>query len=107
MAFFELRRYKPLPGKMDGWVKMMEEQIIPFQASKGMVICGSFRGETDDSVYIWIRRFESEEQRLAQYEAVYASDFWKANIDPVWQNYHRRADIVVTRIVATPHSPIQ
>jgi len=28
-----------------------------------MVICGSFRGETDESVYVWIRRFESEAQR--------------------------------------------
>jgi hypothetical protein len=36
MAFFELRIYQPLPGKMDGWVKIMEEQIIPFQVSKGM-----------------------------------------------------------------------
>jgi hypothetical protein len=51
MVFFELRHYKVKPGKMDGWVKIMEEQIIPFQVSKGMVICASFRGETDDSAY--------------------------------------------------------
>ena len=63
MAFYELRQYRVLPGKMDGWVEMMEQQIIPFQVSKGMVITGSFRGETDDSVYVWLRRFESEAQR--------------------------------------------
>ena len=67
MAFFELRQYKVKPGMMDAWVKIMEEEIIPFQVSKGMVICGSYRGETDDSCYIWIRRFESEEQRVALY----------------------------------------
>ena len=60
MAFYELRQYKVTPGKMNAWLKIMEEEIIPFQVSKGMVICGSFRGETDDSVYVWIRRFESE-----------------------------------------------
>src|SRR6202007_3371938 len=59
MAFYELRQYKVLPGKMEEWVKIMEEEIIPFQVSKGMVITGSFRGETDDSVYVWTRRFES------------------------------------------------
>jgi len=52
MAFYELRQYKVQPGKMNEWVKIMEEEIIPFQISKGMVICGSFRGETDDSVYV-------------------------------------------------------
>ena len=63
MAFYELRQYFVRPGKMDEWVKIMEEEIIPFQVSKGMVICGSFRGETDPSVYVWLRRFESEQQR--------------------------------------------
>ena len=46
MAFYELRQYKVLPGKLESWVKIMEEEIIPFQVSKGMVITGSFHGET-------------------------------------------------------------
>jgi hypothetical protein len=62
MAFYELRQYHVRPGRMQQWLKLMEEEIIPFQVSKGMVICGSFRGETDESVYVWIRRFESEAQ---------------------------------------------
>src|SRR6516225_3871812 len=68
MAFYELRQYKVQPGKMNEWLNIMEGEIIPFQVSKGMVICGSFRGETDDSVYVWIRRFESESQREALYQ---------------------------------------
>jgi hypothetical protein len=82
MAFYELRQYKVRPGKMDAWVKIMEEEIIPFQISKGMVICGSFRGETDDSAYVWLRRFESEAEREALYKAVYESDHWKTKIAP-------------------------
>ena len=54
MAFYELRQYKVRRGKMKEWLKIMEEEIIPFQVSKGMVITGSYQGETDDSVYIWI-----------------------------------------------------
>jgi len=44
MAFYELRQYKVRPGKMAEWLKIMEEEIIPFQVAKGMVITGSFRG---------------------------------------------------------------
>ena len=107
MAFFELRQYKPLPGKLAEWIEIMEKEIIPFQVSNGMVICGSYRGETDESVYVWIRRFDSEEQRVAQYKAVYESDYWKTQIAPRVPNYLDRSAIVVTRLTATPRSPVQ
>ena len=64
MAFFELRQYKIRPGKMTEWLEFMQNVVIPFQVSKGMVICGSFRGEEEESVYVWIRRFVSDEQRV-------------------------------------------
>ena len=107
MAFFELRQYKVLPGKMTEFVKLMEEEIIPFQVAKGMIICGTYRGETDDSVYVWMRRFDSEEQRADQYAVVYESDFWKNEIGPRVPDYLDLSGIVVTRIVSTPRSPVQ
>lgn len=107
MAFYELRQYKVMPGKMAEWVKMMEEQIVPFQVSKGMVIAGSFQGETDDSVYVWTRRFESEAEREALYEAVYKSDHWTQVIAPQIGGVLDRSGIVVQRLVATPKSPVQ
>jgi hypothetical protein len=107
MAFYELRQYKVLPKQMDAWVKVMQEEIIPFQISKGMVICGSFQGETDSSVYVWLRRFENEEQRVALYAAVYESDFWKTQIAPRVPEYLDRSGMVVTRIVPTSKSTVQ
>jgi hypothetical protein len=107
MAFYELRQYKVLPGKAAGWIKIMEEEIIPFQVSKGMVICGSFRGETDDSVYVWLRRFDSEAEREAQYKAVYESDHWKTKIAPLVPDYLDRSAMVVTRIVPTEKSTVR
>jgi len=107
MAFYELRQYKVQPGKMNEWLKIMEEEIIPFQVSKGMVICGSFQGETDDSVYVWIRRFESETQREVLYKAVYESDHWKNDISPRVTNCLDRSAMVVTRIVPTTRSTMQ
>jgi len=107
MAFFELRKYKVFPGKMDAWVKLMEEEIVPFQVAKGMVITGMFRGETDDETYIWIRRFESEEERVALYKAVYETDHWKTAISPRVGELLDRPAIVVTRLTATPKSTMQ
>jgi len=107
MAFYELRQYHVRPGKMAEWVKVMEEEIIPFQVSKGMVITGSFRGETDDSVYVWLRRFESEAQREALYKAVYDTDHWKTQIGPRIPDLLDREKMVVTRIVPTQRSTAQ
>ena len=92
---------------MAEWVRIMEEEIIPFQVSKGMVITASFKGETDDSLYVWMRRFESESERERLYKAVYESDFWKTKIAPRVPDCLDREKIQVTRIVPTPHSPVQ
>ena len=107
MAFYELRQYHINPGKMDEWVAFMEGTIIPFQVSKGMVITGSYRGEEDDSVYVWTRRFESEAQREAPYAVVYESDFWKNDVSPKVGELIDRSKIKVQRIVPTPKSVIQ
>ena len=103
--FFELRRYTIKPGKMDEFVKLMEEEIIPFQVAQGMVINGSFRGEEDDTQYVWIRRFNSEHEREELYEKVYESDHWKNEIAPKVPDLLEKAE--VTRITPTRLSPIQ
>lgn len=105
--FFELRQYRTLPGQRAAWVKFMEETIIPFQVSKGMVVIGSFVGQEEDDLYVWIRRFESEEERAALYQAVYESDVWKNEIAPQVGQMLDRSRTVVTRIEATPKSVIR
>ena len=106
-AFYELRQYKVLPGKLDEWVKIMEDEIIPFQVANGMVICGSFRGEEDESVYIWLRRCESEAQREELYKKVYESDYWKNEMAPRVSDYLDRSAAVIKRIVPTPKSTVR
>ena len=105
--FFELREYRTKPGKRDSWVKFMEEEIIPFQSSKGMVIVGSYIGQEEDDLYIWMRRFESEEERERLYELVYETDFWKNDIAPTVSEHLDRDRMVIRRIEATPRSVTQ
>jgi hypothetical protein len=105
--FFELRQYSIREGKKDAWVRMMEDEIIPFQQSQGMVIVGSFTGEEDDSVYVWIRRFDSEEEREVLYEKVYQSDKWLNDIGPRIPELMDRDKINVQRIEATKVSALR
>ncbi len=105
--FFELRQYHIRPGQQANWVKLMEEEVIPVQVKMGMVFLGSFRGEEDESVYVWIRRFENEEERKRLYDAVYQSDYWRNEIAPRIPTMMDREKIKVTRVVATPRSVIQ
>jgi hypothetical protein len=105
--FFELRQYRTLPGQRDTWVKFMEEVIIPYQASKGMVIVGSFVGQQEDDLYVWIRRFESEDERVALYRAVYETEYWQNEIAPKVGQMLDRSRTVITRIEPTPKSVIR
>ena len=105
--FFELRQYRVKPGKRESWVRLMEEEIIPFQISKGMVVIGSFVGQEEDDLYVWIRRFESEEERERLYREVYESDTWQEELSPKVDEMLFRDRIQVTRLEATPKSVIR
>jgi hypothetical protein len=85
----------------------MEEVVIPFQISKGMVVVASFVGEAEEDLYVWIRRFTDEAQREQVYKAVYESDHWKNELSPQVGEMLDRTKTVVTRLNPTPHSVIQ
>jgi hypothetical protein len=105
--FYELRQYRAKPGRRGELAQYMEEVIIPFQVAKGMVITGTFTGETDEDLYVWIRRFESEAQREQLYKAVYDTDFWKTKIGPQIPDLLDREKMVITRINPTSRSTMQ
>ena len=39
---FELRQYQCISGKRDEFVRYMEETLIPYQVSQGVVVVGNF-----------------------------------------------------------------
>ena len=104
---YELRQYTCQAGQRDAVVKCMEEEVIPFQVSCGMVILASFTGEDKADNYVWIRRFKDEAEREVLYEKVYQSDHWKNVIGPKIGPLLDRTGINVTRLTPTAKSPLQ
>ncbi len=104
---FELRQYAINDGYREQFVRLMEEEIIPYQTKQGMVILGSFVSEEDENTYVWIRRFSSEAERERLYDAVYNTDYWRDVIGPQVAEMMSRDSISVKRLEATPRSPIQ
>jgi hypothetical protein len=107
MAFFELRQYKVRRGKMDAWLKMFDEEIMPFQVAKGMVVCGTWHGETDPSVFVWMRRFNSERERERICNSVYADPRWANDIAPRAYKLIDPAKMKIQRVVANKKSNVQ
>lgn len=101
---FELRQYRVQPGQRENWVKFFEEVIVPFQTARGMTILGSWTGEEEDDLFVWIRRFADEADRERLYAAVYESDEWKNTIGPRAGELLQRGKAVITRMNPTPRS---
>tara|TARA_B100000963_G_scaffold357813_1_gene380895 strand:+ start:894 stop:1271 length:378 start_codon:yes stop_codon:yes gene_type:complete len=116
--FFELRIYQVLPGKMIDWLELMENTIIPFQVSKGMIIHGSFTENSfnkfnlnngkremetlkNRNLYIWIRRFKNLDHKNILYKEVYESEEWIKNIAPIVETLIDRNTIVVHNLSPT------
>ena len=102
--FYELRRYQIQPNRRDEWVRYMDEVILPYQSSKGMVITASFVDEEDPDAYIWLRRFENEEERVRLYAETYQDDRWINEIGVVAGEMLVSAQ--VTRLVPTPNTAV-
>ena len=105
--FFELLQYRIQPGKRDEWVEYMETEIIPYQISKGMVVIGSFISPEDADLYVWIRRFENEEERKRLYTAVYENPQWTEDMLPKVTELIYREQNNITLLEATSRSVIQ
>ena len=105
-AFYEIRRYQAHPGRRDDLVLCMEDEVLPFVRSRGMTVTGSFNDKQDPDGYVWIRRFDSEADRVAQYAAVYQDEQWTAEIGPRVLALMDPEKAVITRAIPTRQSPM-
>ena len=104
---FELRMYHIQPGQRDAYVKWFEEEVIPSQAAKGVVIVGSFVDVQNEDQFVWIRRFESEEARERFNQDYYESELWKTTLEPRVQEFMVWEKMQVIELRPTPMSGIR
>lgn len=107
MAFFELRTYTIKTGCREQWEELMDKVVIPFQIKMGMTVIGRFVDLEHDDLYVWIRRFEDEDQRKRLYDAVYNSETWLNEIKPGMGDMLIREKIVVQLLKPSKGSEIQ
>lgn len=72
----EVRRYEIEPGRRDEFVRFFDEEVAPEMRACGMHIVGQFVSVEDDTTFVYLRAFESQEQRDRQSEAFYESSAW-------------------------------
>ena len=101
---YELRQYRIKKGKMKQWVKLFEEEIVPLQVAKGMVIAGSFTAVKEANLFVWLRRFANEAERTKLYARVYESEQWKKVLVPKVDAVLDRSEIVMTLLSPTRKS---
>lgn len=107
MAFFELREYKIRRGKQKAWLKMFDTEVMPFEVARGIVPCGIWHGEGDPSVFIWMRRFNTEAERVRLCDAVYSDPYWLGELAPRIDKLVDRTKTRVQRLVPTGKSSVQ
>jgi hypothetical protein len=90
-----------------GRIDHPEELPEPESAEIKLQTATDFRGETDESTYVWLRRFNSEAEREALYKAVYDTDHRKTRIGPRVPECLDREKMHIQRIVPTPKSTAQ
>lgn len=104
---YELRQYRVKKGKMKQWLRLMEEEIMPFQVSQGMVIPAGFTAPKEADLYVWLRRFKNDAEKKRLYRKVYQSDHWKKVLAPKIDAVLDMESIVVTELVPTSRSVLQ
>ena len=104
---FELRQYQCMSGKRDEFADYMDETLIPFQVSQGVVVVASFIDEEDPDGYVWIRRFDSRGERDRICKTMYATETWNKEVLPAVLEMVHRERSVISQLRPTPKSVIR
>jgi quinol monooxygenase YgiN len=103
---YELRQYWAKPGRRDELVELMEQRILPMQIAGGVDLVASFVSADDPDAYVWIRRWEDDEQRERISASVYGSSEWTDELLPRVRELMQRDRTTVTLLTPTQISPL-
>ncbi len=101
---YELREYRIKPGCLEEFVRFMDEELLPFQASQGVTVVGSFTVPGDSGRYVWIRAFADEKERERVCQEVYGGAQWEGRFGPKCGDLMEAEGIQVSLLKPTPGS---
>jgi hypothetical protein len=73
----ELRQYTLLPGQRDVLIDLFEAELVESQEECGMKVIGTFRDLDDPTKFVWLRGFQSLEDRPGGLGCFYDGSVWK------------------------------
>ncbi len=75
----ELRQYTLHRDQRDVLIRLFEREFVESQEAVGAQIIGTFRDLDDPDRFVWMRGFESMEQRATVLGAFYGGPVWQAH----------------------------
>jgi NIPSNAP protein len=106
MSVIELRMYTIHEGRRDEFVRLYDEVLLPAQREFGLDVLGQFVSLDDDSTFVWLRRFATQEERKRKWDEFYGSDLWRKDLG-LRANPLMKDTSNVIAVAPTPGSAIQ
>jgi len=106
MAVIEVRIYTIHQGRREEFVKLYDEVLLPAQRQFGLEVLGQFISLDDDQTFIWLRRFDSQQERQRKWDEFYGSDLWRNQLGPRANPLMQDTSNVIA-VQPTPGSAIQ
>jgi hypothetical protein len=99
MSVIEVRIYTLHEGKRD-------EILLPAQREFGLNVIGQFISLDDDRTFVWLRRFDSQQECQRKWDEFYGSKLWRQRLGPRANPLMKDSSNVIA-VEPTPGSAIQ
>jgi hypothetical protein len=106
VSVIEVRIYTIHEGKREEFVRLYDEVLLPAQREFGLDVLGQFISLDDEHTFVWLRRFDNQEERQRKWDEFYGSDLWKKELGPRANPLMKDSSNVIA-VEPTPGSAIQ
>ena len=79
----EVRIYRIAPGRRDEFADFYDRLALPAQRAAGLDVLGQFVAVDDPDTFVWLRRFDSVEERDRAWADFYSSRVWVEELSPI------------------------
>lgn len=79
----EVRSYRIAPARREEFLEFFKRQAIPALRDHGMKVVGPFIDVENPNKFVWLRSFESIEERTRLKKLFYEGDLWKNEMESI------------------------